>query len=148
MSTNDPKHANLQISTSVLVKVGSKTVYPGSPTYDNWHLNKPSSWISHTNPADEFVEFKIIQPVYLYGAVLQGRTDYDQWLTEVEIFTSRDGLVWVSQGFFAGCHDRNTPTLLYFTSPVLASRIKFTNFKFQGHMSCRFGVVIKECGRE
>jgi len=132
----------LQISTDVCKKVGHKTVYPGSPTYDNWEFHNTSSWISHTNPGDEFIEFEMITPVLVYGLALLGRSDCDQWITYYNIYLSKNGIDWKNLGKFKGSRDRSTPALAYFETPQLFSRIKLSNFEFHGHMCARVGLII------
>jgi len=129
-----------RVSTDDVIKVGHATVYPGVDA-DNWQIERTSAWISHNNPVNEFVELKILMPFLVYGVVLKGRTDYDQWLTHLEIFTSLNGIHWKSEGEFVGSTDRNTPTMMIFKKPVLVSRLKFTNFKFHDNMSARFGLI-------
>ena len=49
------REKEFQITTYSCKKLATKTVYPGSPTYDHWEFDKTTSWISHTNPVDEFI---------------------------------------------------------------------------------------------
>jgi len=130
------------ISSDVMKKVGHKTVYPGSTTHDHWQLYKDSSWISHTNPHDEYTEFVMLKPMLIYGAATKGRSDYDQWVKFYSISVSLNGIDWISLGKFKGNEDRDTLSMVYFEKPMLVSRIRFENFEFSGYCCARFGVIV------
>jgi hypothetical protein len=132
------------VTDGYVKKIGSKTVYPGSETYDNWKYGQDSSWISHKNEKDEYVTLQVEVPTLIYGVAMKGRSDCEQWIKKYSIKVSKNGIDWINMGSFKGCDDNVSTSYVYFDDPIYLNSIKFTDFETDNHMCARFGLLVKE----
>ena len=78
--------------------------WAGSHGATNARLNKPSgggktgAWSAKTNDVNQWIQVTFIDDIYKVTAVgIQGRFDYDQWVTKFKVSYSADGLNFIRQ---------------------------------------------------
>ncbi|EFA82829.1 galactose-binding domain-containing protein [Heterostelium album PN500] len=93
--------------------LSSTTDYNAEHSVFNSKLNRPvRAWCPATsviNNNGEWIMASSITPFDVYGIQIQGRYDYDQWVTSFQIQVSLDGFAWTTIGTYnSGLTDRNT----------------------------------------
>ena len=76
--------------------------------------------------------------------IIQGRGDYDQWVTKVKISYSLDGKTWkyVDNGkVFDASTDVNTKVRIKFGTPVRARTLRINIIEFNALPCLRFDAV-------
>ena len=76
------------------------------------------------------------------GVITQGRRDADQWVTEYQVKTTKDGSTWTSVGTFSGNSDRNTKVKQMFAKPVEAKAVRFVVKKWRDHACMRAALLV------
>ena len=67
---------------------------------NNARLNRPAfhtrgGWVAETNDLNQWIQVDLIIPTWVTGVMIQGREDFDQWVTEYKVEYSSDGQNWV-----------------------------------------------------
>jgi len=109
---------------------------------------KPQAWCGKLGENNELV-VDLTTSHLVTGVATQGRGDHSsQWVTDYAVETSENGYDWVSMGDFVGNFDSKTMLRRRFGKPVLASFVKFTVLKYQGHPSMRIDVLVYDVEQE
>ncbi|XP_078697599.1 lactadherin-like [Branchiostoma floridae x Branchiostoma belcheri] len=106
------------------------------------------AWAARTNTIGEWLQVDLGEMKTVTGTIIQGRYDYDQWVTSYKLQHSVDGLRWItyassdgSEEVFQGNTDRNTPVTNLLDSPTDARYVRFLPQSWHGHMSMRVEVL-------
>ena len=82
------------------------------------------------------------EPLAVGGVITQGRRDADQWVTEYQVKTTKDGSTWTSVGTFSGNSDRNTKVKQMFAKPVEAKSVRFVVKRWRGVVCMRAALLL------
>ena len=87
------------------------------------------------------------QPKYWTGVVLQGKGNWDFWVTSVKIYSSINEVHWeaVDGGeVYPANSDRNTKVRIGFDEPVYARSIRIHSETWHGKIALRFDALFIE----
>ena len=82
------------------------------------------------------------EPLAVGGVITQGRRDANQWVTEYQVKTTKDGSTWTSVGTFSGNSDRNTKVKQMFAKPVEAKAVRFVVKEWRGFICMRAALLL------
>ena len=99
-------------------------------------------WIARYARAGEWMQINAGKLLAVGGVITQGRRDSDQWVTEYQVQTTKDGSTWTSVGTFSGNRDRNTKVKRMFAKPVDAKSVRFVVQKFWNGVAMRAALVV------
>eukprot|EP01083_Nonionella_stella_P015750 44057_1 len=103
---------------------------------ENLRLDAASGWCA-VDQGNDFVVVNLLAPQMVTGFAIQGRGNAAQWVTELEVFTSNDGLAYVSQGLFKGSFDNTNVQMYAFGAPVRTVYVKLQPKAYSGHTCMR-----------
>lgn len=98
------------------------------------------SWIA-TKIGDN-ITIDLEKSYVVTGISTQGRANTKQWITEYRVETSQNGLDWIDQGRFRGNNDFTTVCTRKLSKPAVASFVRVTILKYNGHPSLRLDVSV------
>ncbi|KAI8514743.1 hypothetical protein Bbelb_073340 [Branchiostoma belcheri] len=106
------------------------------------------AWAAGTNTIGEWLQVDLGEMKTVTGTIIQGRYNYDQWVTSYKLEYSVDGLSWItyassdgSEEVFPGNTDRNTPVTNLLDSPTNARYVRFLPQSWHGWMGMRVEVL-------
>lgn len=73
--------------------------------------------------------------------ILQGRPDFDQWVTKIKVLYTNDGVNWLwvdDQREFTANNDNNTKQSIVFSTPIQARTLRIVPTAWHNHISLRF----------
>ncbi|EGG14421.1 hypothetical protein DFA_12193 [Cavenderia fasciculata] len=140
------------VSTGSL-SLSASSSFNASFTPNGAFINANKCWhptVADTNP--------YVQTTYQGNGIaeyskieLQGRPDADQWVTEVAIKYTKDGVNWLDynsgNGIQTGLTDRNTPKTITFSPTIRALAIQIIPKQATGFKAMRFEVEYKPIPR-
>ncbi|CAH1779946.1 unnamed protein product [Owenia fusiformis] len=103
------------------------------------------AWSAGTNNAGQWIQVDLRNLMRIKAVVTQGRSDYDQWITQFKISYSLDGTKFIDytqpygySKIFDGNVDRNTLKINEFKSPFIAQKVRLLPISWKGHISLRW----------
>lgn len=112
-------------------------------------VDSSQAWSAKRNQAGEWLQIDLGTKQEVVGTVIQGRADYDQWVSKYQVEYSIDGSMWwavrdnnSSICHFKGTSDRSSKVRNFFPSPVFAQYIRFVVQDWFKHISMRAGVLV------
>jgi hypothetical protein len=103
-------------------------------------LDSPQTWSAKYAQIGEWMQIDLGEVRHVVGVVVQGRADYDQWVTQYELKYSAHGHIFQSAGEHIGASDRSTKVRA--NTDFLARYVRFVAKSFHSHVSMRAGVVV------
>ncbi|GAM18140.1 hypothetical protein SAMD00019534_013150 [Acytostelium subglobosum LB1] len=104
-------------------------------------------WAPYSMNTNQWIMASSITPFGVKGIAIQGRYDYDQWVTSFQIHYSLDGINWTQMynggsTTFYGNSDRNTPVYINFPSTITVRNILIKPLTWYGGIALRWEVFI------
>ena len=143
------KHELFSRSTGIIhtlppAAIVASHVADGNPNHHgvcNIPLGHSQAWCGKKGQINEVV-LDLLEPRLVTGIALQGRAEYNQFVTRFELETSTDGTTWNLEGMYAGSFDNTTAVKRQLQTPRLASFVKLRIVEFNGHPSMRMDVLV------
>ena len=107
-------------------------------------LDSPQGWSAQNNAVGEWYQIDNGKIANISGIVIQGRKDYDQWVTTFRVKYRDSSETWNSvdgDAIFTGNTDRDTKVEVQFASPVNARYIRIYPETWNFHISLRAGII-------
>jgi len=98
-----------------------------------------SAWCASSNDLSNWLIIDFLQPKIIKAFALQGRADYDQWVTKYTLEAGNDKENLSAIGEFTGPNGRNDIVVANF-APVKARYLRFKALTWVGHISVRLDV--------
>ncbi|EKX45742.1 hypothetical protein GUITHDRAFT_43265, partial [Guillardia theta CCMP2712] len=103
------------------------------------------AWSAKQNKVGEWMQIDGGEIQSIAGVVVQGRRDWDQWVTTFKVEVSDDGGKWVEVEcgrIFDGNSDRNTKVYVPFPTPVVGRYVRIYPQTWTNHMSMRAAILL------
>ena len=100
-----------------------------------WHS---SAWCASASDKNPWIQVNFGTKLLITGVSIQGRGDYNQYITKFRVLYSNDGRNFFNISEFKGNTDNTTIVKKYFPIPVYATIIRIQVLEFFGHPSLRF----------
>ncbi|XP_011663055.2 uncharacterized protein LOC589087 [Strongylocentrotus purpuratus] len=136
-------------------QLSSSTCYDSNHCVDRARLNqvagggKTGAWSAQTNDHSQWIQVDLLSDYKLSGIVIQGRSDYDQWVTSFRFQYRPDGqsaLIDVVDDngaivTFTGNSDRDSLVINMLPLPVAARYVRILPQTWTNHISMRFELL-------
>ncbi|XP_022809858.1 uncharacterized protein LOC111346861 [Stylophora pistillata] len=110
----------------------------------NARLDRPSgggktgAWSARTNDVNQWIQVTFSEITKVTGVGIQGRYDYNQWVTKFKVSYSLDGIHFSTLSkVFNGNNDRNTIVVPDLEAPFQARVVRINPLEWYGHISLR-----------
>ncbi|RMX52485.1 hypothetical protein pdam_00013777, partial [Pocillopora damicornis] len=124
----------------------------------NARLNRPSgsgktgAWSAKRNDANQWIQVTFSEVTKVTGVGIQGRYDYNQWVTKFKVSYSRDGIHFVILSkIYQGNNNRNGIVLNDLGTSIIARVVRINPVEWYGHISLRMELygcrLPSECSR-
>eukprot|EP00057_Strongylocentrotus_purpuratus_P031768 XP_785592.3 PREDICTED: uncharacterized protein LOC580443 [Strongylocentrotus purpuratus] len=108
----------------------------------------PGAWIPRYNDHNQWVGVDLVEKYRVVGVITQGREDADQWVTSFAVSYSMDNEAWSFIGdcdreekIYRGNHDRSTPIINLFETPLLARSVRVHPKRWTRHIALRLELL-------
>uniref|UniRef100_A0A1I8Q8K8 Hemocytin n=1 Tax=Stomoxys calcitrans TaxID=35570 RepID=A0A1I8Q8K8_STOCA len=109
------------------------------------------AWSPMINDQNQYLEITLPEPEPLFGVIMAGSPDFDNYVTLFKIYYSNDGEAYHALNdetdkpqLFNGPHDSRTPAKTLFKIPIEAKTLKIYPLKWHGSIAIR--VELLGCG--
>jgi hypothetical protein len=110
----------------------------------NSGLEGKGNWSAKTNDSSQWLQVDLGAVESVVAFAIQGRYNYDQWVTLLYIQWSSDLQNWTTIDNIKGAQDRNTVNTFQFPKAVEARYVRFIPKEWHNHISMRVDVAIVE----
>lgn len=125
-------------------KIHASSVYNENYNEKGCKLNvmmpsgKASAWCAKAEDKNPWIEVDFDIALLIDAVSIQGRGDYNQYVTKFRILQSPDGKHFIHLQEFEGNKDNTSVVKRYFNKPVLTKAIRLQILEFKEHPSLRF----------
>ena len=108
------------------------------------NISAAHSWSSLENKIGVWIQVSCQQPKYWTDVIIQGRGDYDSWVTSFKVSSTLTGKLWqnAEEGkVYQGNTDNNQKVRVKFAQPIYARTIRLYPQTWKGQISLRFDAV-------
>ncbi|XP_078346340.1 uncharacterized protein LOC144631705 isoform X1 [Oculina patagonica] len=132
---------NYRIPNSAIT---ASSEWDGNHGPTNARLNRPSSggktgaWSSKTNDVNQWIQVTFSEATKVTKVGIQGRYDYNQWVTKFKVSYSLDGVHFTTQSkVYNGNSNRNGIVINDLEAPIEARVVRINPVGWYGHISMR-----------
>ncbi|XP_041477391.1 lactadherin-like [Lytechinus variegatus] len=108
----------------------------------------PGAWIPRFDDHNQWVGVDLVDKYRVVGVITQGRQDADQWVTSFAVSHSMDGKLWSfiqdcghEEKIYQGNHDRATPIINVFETPLTARAVRVHPKRWTRHIALRLELL-------
>ncbi|XP_078346349.1 uncharacterized protein LOC144631708 isoform X1 [Oculina patagonica] len=124
--------------------ISASSEWDGNHGPTNARLNRPSgggktgAWSSKTNDVNQWIQVTFSEDTKVTKIGIQGRYDYDQWVTKFKVSYSLDGVHFTTQSkIYNGNSNRNGIIINDLEAPIEARVVRINPVEWYGHISMR-----------